>query len=94
MLLKPLTGRDRVAKFLLTAEAQAASGTRHAIGMVNSAPAIVSSIDSKPIGVLSFDVYDGRIQNLFITADPEKLHAIDFIRDIDSNERPRIGLPQ
>jgi RNA polymerase sigma-70 factor, ECF subfamily len=79
-LLKPLTGRDRVAKFLLTAQSQAATETRYAIDMINSAPAIISSIDGTSIGVLSFDVYDGKIQNLFIIADPQKLRALDSLQ--------------
>jgi RNA polymerase sigma-70 factor, ECF subfamily len=79
-LLKPLVGRELVAKFLLTAQSQAAIETRYAMGIVNSAPAIISSVDGKPIGVLSIDVYDGKIQNLFIIADPVKLRALDTLQ--------------
>jgi RNA polymerase sigma-70 factor, ECF subfamily len=84
-LLKPLRGRDQVAKFLMMAQAQAASGTHYKISVVNSAPAIISSIDGTAIGVVSFDIYDGKIQNLFILADPEKLRGIRTTRNVDSN---------
>jgi RNA polymerase sigma-70 factor, ECF subfamily len=76
-LLKPLRGRDQVAKFLMMAQSQAARDTQYMIGMVNSAPAIISILDGRPIGVVSFDIYDGKIQNLFIIADPAKLRALD-----------------
>ncbi len=75
-LLKPLRGRDHVAKLLMMAQSQAANDTKYTISVVNSAPATISSIKGKPIGVVSFDVYDGKIQNLFIIADPEKLRAL------------------
>ncbi len=75
-LLKPLRGRDHVAKLLMMAQSQAANDTKYMISVINSAPAIISSINGKPIGVVNFDVYDGKIQNLFIIADPEKLRAL------------------
>jgi RNA polymerase sigma-70 factor, ECF subfamily len=84
-LLKPLRGRDQVAKFLMMAQAQAASDTQYTIGVVNSAPAIISALNGKPIGVVSFDVFDGKIQNLFIIADPEKLRALEEAQIVHSN---------
>ncbi len=60
----------------MMAQSQAANDTKYTISVVNSAPATISSIKGKPIGVVSFDVYDGKIQNLFIIADPEKLRAL------------------
>jgi RNA polymerase sigma-70 factor (ECF subfamily) len=75
-LTRPLHGNERVAKFLLAGQAQAPRAITFEIRDINLAPAIVTYIEGKPLGVMSFEVVGHRIRNIFILADPDKLHSV------------------
>jgi len=75
-ITRPLHGNQRVAKFLLAGQAQAPQDITFEIRDINLVPAIVTYIDGKPLGVMSFDVVRHRIHNIFILADPDKLHSL------------------
>ena len=75
-LTRPLHGNNSVAKFLLAAQAQAPQAITYEIRDVNLAPAIVTYLEGRPLGVMSFDVTGPRIRNIFILADPDKLHSL------------------
>jgi RNA polymerase sigma-70 factor (ECF subfamily) len=75
-LTRPLHGNERVAKFLLAGQAQVPRAVTFEIRDINLAPAIVTHIDGKPLGVMSFEVVGQRIRNIFILADPDKLHSL------------------
>ena len=75
-LTRPLHGNERVAKFLLAGQAQAPRAITFEIRDINLAPAIVTYIEGKPLGVMSFEVVGHRIRNIFILADPDKLHSL------------------
>ncbi len=76
-VMRPLRGVDRVARFVLAAQAQAPSGAENEIATVNRAPAILTRVGSHLVGVLTFDVMEGRIQNIYIVADPKKLSRLE-----------------
>jgi RNA polymerase sigma-70 factor, ECF subfamily len=73
---RPLHGSSSVAKFLLATQAQAPSTITFEIRELNLSPAIVSYIDGKPLGAVSFDIAGHRIRNIFILADQEKLNSL------------------
>ena len=75
-LTRPLHGDHRVAKFLLAGQAQAPQAITFEIRDVNLGPAIVTYVEGKPLGVMSFEIVGHRIQNIFILADPDKLHSL------------------
>lgn len=72
-LRHPLRGARTVAQFLVAARAQVPPTFRNEIREVNLAPSIVTYAGDKLFGVVSFDVAEHRIRNLFILADPDKL---------------------
>ena len=75
-LRRPLTGSRAVARFILAGQAHAADTVRFEIRDLNFSPAILSYVGEQPLGAISFDVVEHRIQNIFILADPEKLHFL------------------
>lgn len=75
-LKHPLHGAATVGRFLIAAQAQAPATFRNEIREVNLAPSIVTYVENKLFGVISFDVTAHRIRNLFILADPAKLRFL------------------
>ena len=75
-LTRPLHGNHRVAKFLLAGQANVPHAVTFEIRDVNLGPAIVTYIEGRPLGVMSFEMVGHRIQNIFILADPDKLHSL------------------
>jgi len=73
---RPLHGSRIVARFLLAAQAQAPGTITSEIRDINLAPAIVTYLEGRPLGVLSFDIRERRIRNLFILANPDKLRSL------------------
>ncbi|MDT0447647.1 sigma-70 family RNA polymerase sigma factor [Streptomyces hesseae] len=56
---------------------QRAAGFAHP-ALVNGAAGIVSIVDGRPTAVLGFTITDGRIVEIDILADPERLSALDL----------------
>ena len=73
---RPLHGSPSVAKFLVATQAQAPNNITFEIRDLNLLPAIISYLDGRPLGAVSFDIAGRRIRNIFILADPEKLHSL------------------
>jgi hypothetical protein len=44
---------------------------------------VSSAVEGRLIGILSFDVADSRIQNLFIIADPQKFGGLEASKQSD-----------
>jgi len=71
--LLPVLGADKVARFLLSVAARELGGLRIAVVSLNGGPAVVvSSVDGAQ-AALEFDVVDGRIQTIYLVANPDKL---------------------
>jgi RNA polymerase sigma-70 factor, ECF subfamily len=74
--LAPITGADRIARFLLgTIKKAPASFDVHIVG-VNGQPGLVITIGGQVIQVMTFDVVDGRIATCFVVRNPEKLARV------------------
>jgi RNA polymerase sigma-70 factor (ECF subfamily) len=73
--LRPITGADKVARFILATAAQgmALPDLRTTIAEVNGAPAVVAWAGTEPLLTMSLVVADGRVQQVLIVRNPDKL---------------------
>jgi RNA polymerase sigma-70 factor, ECF subfamily len=77
---QPLTGRDRVAR-TLTAGLRTVPGIQLAAAAVNGQPGLVArDADDAVVVVVGFVVHDGRITEIDVVANPDKLGGIDPAR--------------
>jgi RNA polymerase sigma-70 factor (ECF subfamily) len=80
--LRPILGRDRVARFLLGLQKKARWRGRFDLRSVNALPALVAEFDAAPSRWAPRIVFrielgsDGRIRDLFIVAASSKLSAV------------------
>ncbi|XVV14970.1 RNA polymerase sigma factor SigJ [Actinoplanes sp. CA-131856] len=91
---RPVNGRERVARHLLTAMAIAGAhdGVRLEIAEVNGRPgAMVRDSRNRLFGVLALDVADGAIQAIHSVVNPDKLRHLDEVSDLGA--RIRAGRP-
>ncbi|HSJ27997.1 MAG TPA: RNA polymerase sigma-70 factor [Acidimicrobiia bacterium] len=72
----PLHGAHRVARHLIGVRPQTPPGTRTRAVWVNGDPGIMGVVDGRPVGVLAFEVADGRIVGVRAMLDPEKLPSL------------------
>ncbi|MCP2340754.1 RNA polymerase sigma-70 factor [Actinomadura rupiterrae] len=74
---RPLHGPDHVARWLLGTLAKPESvGVVLEARTVNGELAVVAVIGGQPIGVVTYDLLDGRIQNLRFQVNPDKLAGL------------------
>ena len=71
----PIRGADRIVRWFFGVTAKAPPGFVVEPGAVNGLPGLVMRVDGAIYGVMSIDVRDGKIQNVYIQINPEKLHA-------------------
>jgi RNA polymerase sigma-70 factor (ECF subfamily) len=76
--LRPITGADKVARFIvgIAAQGMAMPDLRIEIVDVNGAPAVVAWTGSEPFLSMSLDVVDGRIEQVLIVRNPDKLAGL------------------
>ncbi|MGW2049924.1 RNA polymerase sigma-70 factor [Streptomyces sp. NPDC001858] len=74
---RPLHGADRVARWLVgfLAKPELAALTMEAV-VINGELGVLAALDGHTVGALSFDLADGRIQNLRFQVNPEKLSGL------------------
>ncbi|GAA5156115.1 RNA polymerase sigma factor SigJ [Pseudonocardia eucalypti] len=70
--LRPITGVDHVARFMLGL-ADIYAGSRITVADVNGRPGIVMWRDDQVTAVTGVDVEDGRISHMWIVTNPDKL---------------------
>jgi RNA polymerase sigma-70 factor (ECF subfamily) len=78
-------GAAEVAKTVLARGAQLAPFARPAL--VNGAAGLVVAPGRRPIAVLGFTIAEGRIVELDLIADPEKLRALADVRPLEGDAR-------
>jgi RNA polymerase sigma-70 factor (ECF subfamily) len=70
-------GADKVARGILGSLKRLVPATLvRKLVRINGAPGLVNYLDGKPHSVLTLDVQDGRIQNIYVVTNPEKLSHI------------------
>jgi RNA polymerase sigma-70 factor (TIGR02957 family) len=74
---RPVTGRDRVARYLAGALSRPMSDARFDFGAeVNGQQAVLGFVSATLAGVLFFEVADDRVTELRIVANPDKLRFL------------------
>jgi RNA polymerase sigma-70 factor (ECF subfamily) len=73
-LVRPLRGASKIAAFVTAADARA-WGDMHERSL-NGQPALVAYRDGRPFAVLFLAIVDGRITEIFVQADPERLRRL------------------
>jgi RNA polymerase sigma-70 factor, ECF subfamily len=71
--LRPIHGRDAVARFIVGILSKAPPGFRVQHTAVNGAPGIVSYVNDRPIAALALETDGRRIHGLRLVANPDKL---------------------
>jgi RNA polymerase sigma-70 factor (ECF subfamily) len=76
--LRPITGADKVARFTIGIAAQglALPGLRVEITEVNGSAAVVAWAEDEPLMTMSLVVTDGRVSQVLVVRNPEKLAGI------------------
>jgi RNA polymerase sigma-70 factor (TIGR02957 family) len=76
--LRPIIGPDKVARWLMAIAQQGASipDVRIEVADVNGSPAIVGWSGAEPFGTISLAVAGGRIQQVLVVVNPDKLAGI------------------
>jgi RNA polymerase sigma-70 factor, ECF subfamily len=81
--LNPIYGSDRVARFLLGILREVPPDFVVRQVQINGQPGIVGYTGGRPMGVLTLDIWDGRIRAIRIVVNPEKLGAIPPLEEAE-----------
>jgi len=84
--LGSITRPEAAPAFLESVGAAPTSAYSFAVTDVNAGPAIVVNADGRPIVVLSLVVHAGRIAEIYLIANPEKLGAVSHSLGSDASE--------
>lgn len=76
--INPITSRERVLPFLLGVASKAPRDLTTEIKRVNGEVGVVNMIKTAPHSVISFEVKEQQIVNIFIIMNPEKLNHLDL----------------
>lgn len=70
---RPVTGADRVARYLAGLARRGLPGMVLGLEQANAAPALVVRVDGFPVLVMGIDVHDGAVHALRLSVNPAKL---------------------
>jgi RNA polymerase sigma-70 factor (ECF subfamily) len=75
---RPITGADKVARFLVGIAEKGGDipGLRIEVAEVNGLPAIVGWVGAEPFGSISLALADGRIEQVLVVVNPDKLAGL------------------
>lgn len=73
---KPVAGAEKVARFLLGITRQAPEGSSIEVGQANGQPALFVYVVGVIFGVMTLEVENGRIQNIYNVVNPDKLRHL------------------
>jgi RNA polymerase sigma-70 factor, ECF subfamily len=74
--LAPIFGADRVARFFLGIRNKLPADTRFVPASVNGCPGVVTWIGGQIHSVVTLEVTNGRVANVFIVRNPDKLKRV------------------
>jgi RNA polymerase sigma-70 factor, ECF subfamily len=75
--LKPVPGGESVARFLLNIWRQAPPGWEMRTAQVNSRPGLLNLVGGHLFSVVSFEVEEGLIREIYIVLNPDKLARVE-----------------
>lgn len=73
---RPIAGPYNVGRFLIGILKKAPAGIRFRTTQINGQAGIVVYHDGQPKNVITFDIVDGQLQNLYLVVTPDKLGNI------------------
>lgn len=76
---RPLEGADNVARFLVGIAGQAQPDLDVRVLNLSGLPGVVATSAGVPVATASFDVVGGRIQTVYLVANPDKLAGLSVI---------------
>ncbi|MFD9903220.1 RNA polymerase sigma-70 factor [Streptomyces sp. NPDC059063] len=74
--LRPITGAEKVARFMIGGLAKNGRGITVGFTVVNGGPALVVHLDGELDGIMAIHVEDARITGLYYVRNPEKLSHV------------------
>jgi RNA polymerase sigma-70 factor, ECF subfamily len=74
--VNPIRGQDRVARFFIGIMRKAAGRIRMTPSTINGRPGFVATVSGQPFHTMSFEVANGRIQEIRIVKNPDKLRSV------------------
>lgn len=78
--LNPIQGADHIARFMLGVTLKYGADLRMRIMNVNGSPSVVRYLGDRIHGVLSLDIQDGQIRQIFMVVNPDKLQSVCGVR--------------
>ncbi len=75
----PIYGADKVARFLLSMVRKAPDSFTLRVANINGRPGIVNCINHQPYAIITLEIVDGRIQEIDIVANPDKLRGVSAL---------------
>lgn len=79
---RPVVGADKVARFIIGLMRQQGPEYRVEAAIYNSSPALIVYLDDRPDTVVTVELVDGVITNLYAVRNPEKLTGVTVRREI------------
>lgn len=79
---RPVVGADKVARFIIGLMRQQGPEYRVEAAIYNSSPALIVYLDDRPDTVVTVELVDGVITNLYAVRNPEKLTGVAVRREI------------
>lgn len=73
---RPIYGADRIGRFMLGIAGKAPEGLQIRFTEVNGRPGVVATVDGQPQSTWGFHVAGGRIQNIYVVLNPDKIGYI------------------
>jgi RNA polymerase sigma-70 factor (ECF subfamily) len=74
--LNPIYGAKKVARFLLALIRRAPAESSAVVGQANGQPALFLYVAGQLFGVMTMEVRNGRIQNIYNVVNPDKLRHL------------------
>ena len=75
--VRPITGEDKVGRFLIGVTTKVVPGTTVGLEVFNGQLGLVARLDGRAITALAFAVTGDQVQTMHLMANPEKLVALD-----------------
>jgi len=72
----PISGADRVARYLLGLVRKAPEDFRFRVALINGQPGIIHYRNGVPSAILTLDMLDGQIWEIDLIANPDKLQGV------------------
>ena len=75
--VRPISGEDKVGRFLIGVTTKATPGTVVGLEVFNGRLGLVARLGGQAITAIAFDIGDGQVNALHLMANPTKLAALD-----------------